>query len=191
MLQRVPPDMRILTPGRRFFSSSRTRAPCSAALMAAIKPGAAILTTSLINPTGFNPGSINVADRIDEANSYLVFTSMAAIGGIQNRFGNPFPSPSYRKGNPLPWTNASLVNSDGCAYASAIVNFVDSIGVLAGQLLQKLLVKGVAVSRDPRGERAQRERRFVGVGPAAAGSGSHQHRAAKHGCRLEQQFIGR
>ena len=40
MLQRVPPDMRILTPGRRFFSSSTTRAPRSAAAIAAQRPAA-------------------------------------------------------------------------------------------------------------------------------------------------------
>src|SRR5207237_750567 len=45
MLQRVPPDMRILTPGLRFFSRSSTRRPCSAALIAAISPAAPAPTT--------------------------------------------------------------------------------------------------------------------------------------------------
>src|SRR5579871_6165826 len=47
-LQRVPPDMRILTPGLRFFSTSSVRRPASAARMAAIRPAAPapITTTS-------------------------------------------------------------------------------------------------------------------------------------------------
>src|SRR4051812_20151206 len=46
MLQRVPPLMRILTPGLRFFSRSRTRRPCSAVLIAAINPAAPAPTTT-------------------------------------------------------------------------------------------------------------------------------------------------
>src|SRR5436190_13760811 len=53
MLQRVPPDMRILTPGLRFFSSSRTRRPASAARIAAINPAApAPITTTSQNASG-------------------------------------------------------------------------------------------------------------------------------------------
>jgi len=44
-LQRVPPDMRILAPGLRFFSSSSVRRPRSAARLAAIKPAAPAPTT--------------------------------------------------------------------------------------------------------------------------------------------------
>ncbi len=40
MLHRVPPDIRILTPGLRFFSSSSVRRPRSAAREAASKPAA-------------------------------------------------------------------------------------------------------------------------------------------------------
>jgi len=54
---------------------------------------------------------------------------MAAIGAYQARYGNPFPS--GKKGNPLPWTTAATVDADGCAYASAILNMVDSMGALA------------------------------------------------------------
>lgn len=39
-LQRVPPDIRIFTPGRRFFSSKITFRPRSAAVMAAKRPAA-------------------------------------------------------------------------------------------------------------------------------------------------------
>src|SRR4051812_25039285 len=43
---RVPPDIRILTPGRPVFSSSSTRAPASAALIAAVSPAAPAPTTA-------------------------------------------------------------------------------------------------------------------------------------------------
>ena len=42
----MPPDMRILTPGLRFFSSSSTRRPHSAARMAASSPAAPAPTTT-------------------------------------------------------------------------------------------------------------------------------------------------
>ena len=38
-LQRVPPEIRILTPGLRFFSTSSVRRPSSASRVAASKPG--------------------------------------------------------------------------------------------------------------------------------------------------------
>src|SRR5438132_1279107 len=48
MLQRVPPDIKILTPGLRFFSKSTVRRPRSAVRIAASKPAAPapITTTS-------------------------------------------------------------------------------------------------------------------------------------------------
>ncbi len=45
MLQRVPPDIRILTPGLRFFSSSKVRRPRAAAVAAATRPAAPAPTT--------------------------------------------------------------------------------------------------------------------------------------------------
>src|SRR5262249_16089841 len=47
MLHRVPPDMRIFTPGLRFFSSRTTRRSSSAAAMAAISPAAPAPTTAM------------------------------------------------------------------------------------------------------------------------------------------------
>src|SRR4051794_14894777 len=48
-LQRVPPDMRILTPGLRFFSSTSTRRPSSAARKAATRPAAPAPSTTTSN----------------------------------------------------------------------------------------------------------------------------------------------
>src|SRR5262245_45404429 len=51
MLQRVPPDMRIFTPGLRFFSRSNVRRPRSAARSAAINPAAPAPTTTAFQDT--------------------------------------------------------------------------------------------------------------------------------------------
>src|SRR4051812_32461249 len=57
MLQRVPPDMRILTPGFRFFSRRRVRLPCSAAAMAAMRPAAPAPMTTISQASSDISGS--------------------------------------------------------------------------------------------------------------------------------------
>jgi hypothetical protein len=99
------------------------------ALMASLKSGIPILPISYINYPSYNPGSVLVNDRTTDANAYLVFVSMAAMGAFQSRFGAPFAN--GKKSQDLPWTTAAAVDADGCAYASSIVNFVDSLGALA------------------------------------------------------------
>jgi hypothetical protein len=100
------------------------------ALMAATKVGSVISTGDLINQSTRNPGSIYPPDRIDDANAYLFFISMAAIGVFQNRYGLP-NSTDYKKTQALPWNTAAAVNADGAAYASSIVNFIDSLETMA------------------------------------------------------------
>lgn len=103
------------------------------ALASVIAPGAAVLTNEEFNTTSFNPGAFVVTDRLPTANAYLFFASQAAIGALESRYGNPFPSDGL-KGNPLPWSSAALVTDDGCAYGSAIINFIDSMTALSGAL---------------------------------------------------------
>jgi hypothetical protein len=86
------------------------------ALQAVISPSAVVLSNGLFNTDTFNPGAYSVDDRLLNATAYLFFTSMATMGGLENR-----------NGNPLPWTDPTLVDEDGCAYASAVVNFADSL----------------------------------------------------------------
>ena len=99
------------------------------ALLASIRPNTVLLTNYLFNSGGPNPESGNYADRTDESNVYLTFLSMASIGGYHNRFGSP-DSTSFKKGNDLPWTTATTAGMDtsGCGYASAVVNFADALG---------------------------------------------------------------
>lgn len=99
------------------------------ATMAVLNSGIPILPANLFN-LGNNPESILLTDRTNDANAYLTFLAMAAIGSYQSRYGNPFPN--GKKGPAgLPWTSAGAVDSNGCAYASAILNMVDSMGALA------------------------------------------------------------
>jgi hypothetical protein len=100
----------------------------SEALFSVLNPGQVILPEFLINVGTQNPGSLVVGDRTNDSNLYLLFLAMAAIGASENRWGNPDPV-TFAKGNPLPWSTAATVDDDGCAYASAVVNFADALGV--------------------------------------------------------------
>src|SRR5262245_12536977 len=64
MLQRVPPDIRILTPGLRFFSRRTTRRPRSAAEMAAISPAAPAPITATSNDIKARPRISRIRTRI-------------------------------------------------------------------------------------------------------------------------------
>jgi hypothetical protein len=99
------------------------------ALQSVIDPASVVLPANMYNLKGFNPGALSPLDRVASANSFLFFVSMAGIGAFESRYGNPYPN--GKKGNNLPWSTPAAVTADGCAYASSIVNFVDSIGVLA------------------------------------------------------------
>ncbi|MGK5087413.1 hypothetical protein WDW86_07625 [Bdellovibrionota bacterium FG-2] len=102
------------------------------ALLSAVMPGTILMGQSLIlNAGGANPGSALATDRIAESNVYLVLMSMATIGSLQSRNGAPDPT-TFLKTKSLPWGTATTVDSDGCAYASSIVNFVDALGATSG-----------------------------------------------------------
>jgi hypothetical protein len=100
---------------------------------------AAFVPTDLqITIDQFNTGSMLYTDRTTDSNIYLVFLSMALIGGQENRFGAPDPTTYAPTASPpLPWTTAATVDADGCAYASAVINLIDglkSASVLSGSL---------------------------------------------------------
>ncbi|MEK6705060.1 MAG: hypothetical protein AABZ06_04680 [Bdellovibrionota bacterium] len=105
------------------------------ALMATLHYGAIVLPTSLINADGFNPGSMIASDRTTDSNIYMVFMTMAALGGLENRYGVP-DSTTHVKTTNLPWTSATAsgMTTDGCAYASSAINFSDAVGEVAGSV---------------------------------------------------------
>jgi hypothetical protein len=97
------------------------------ALLATINPGIPILPSGAINLGSYNVGSVYPADRTDDSNLELIFTAMAGIGSLQNRYGNPNASFLPQANPPLPWTTAATVSTDGCGYASSVLNFVDGL----------------------------------------------------------------
>jgi hypothetical protein len=95
------------------------------ATLSILKPGTILLPAYLITTDANNTQSILAADRVDDANSYLPFISMALLGSLLYRYGQPFPN--YHKSTTLPWITPTTVTVDGCAVASAIVNFNDGL----------------------------------------------------------------
>jgi hypothetical protein len=95
------------------------------ALLASLVPGIPILPSGAINYGSYNVGSIYPSDRTDDSNLYLIFTAMAGIGSFQNRYGNP--DSAFHPQSALPWKTAANATTDGCGYASSILNFVDAI----------------------------------------------------------------
>lgn len=100
------------------------------ALHAIIHPGTILIDAYTVNSKTDNPGSLLVGDRLSDANSYLTMVSMALIGSLENRYAAPDANNSYHKSNDLPWTTAASTVGDGCAYASAILNFFDGLSYI-------------------------------------------------------------
>lgn len=98
------------------------------AVMSMIQPGIVLIPGDLINTSTNNPGSLLYSDRLDNGNIFLTFLSMALMGSLENRYG--VPSANYHKSVALPWTSATAVTSDGCAFASGVLNFADSLSFL-------------------------------------------------------------
>ncbi len=98
------------------------------ALLSALQPGQVLVPAALFKTDTYNPRSGNFSDRTGDANTYLAFISMATIGGYHNRYGNPDPT-TFKKQKILPWNTATATDMTtyGCGYASALVNFADSL----------------------------------------------------------------
>jgi hypothetical protein len=109
------------------------------ALQSALVPGAMILPAYQVNPGGYNVGSVFTTDRVIDANLYMIYVSMASVGGLLSRFGSPNTT-TYIKTAALPWTTYSQLtsSSDGCAVASSVLNLLDSMDaarvVISGSL---------------------------------------------------------
>lgn len=95
------------------------------ALFAALKPGTILLSQYSVNNPGNNPGSLFVVDRIDDANSYLMFFGMAVMGALMNRDGAP--TANYHKSVNVPWTTPATAVGNGCRFSAALLNFYDSL----------------------------------------------------------------
>lgn len=117
-------------------SDSRAEAAWFAmdALMSLVKPGQVIPPGAVVNGSTNNPGSLRAVDRTDEANMYLIFTALAAMGSSQNRYSAPNPVTyhktqvlGYTSGLPTGWATAANMTLEGCGYAASVLTFFDAI----------------------------------------------------------------
>jgi hypothetical protein len=98
------------------------------AAMSVLNPGAILIPDYMVFLKTANPGSLIADDRSSDANSVMTFVSMALIGTLQNRYGNP--SSNHHKTTDLPWVTAIDTKGTGCAFAAGILNFYDSLTYL-------------------------------------------------------------
>ncbi len=115
-------------------SSPDDRKPVAAengidAVISAVNPGVVAAASDFINSTSYNPGALVVADRVNDANTYLTFLSMALMGSLLSRYGNP--DSSNHRTSALPWRTAPTTPGDGCALASATLHFYDGVTFLS------------------------------------------------------------
>lgn len=99
------------------------------ALMAAIRPSTLVVAADSFNSTSYNPESLLSTDRINDSNAYLPFIGMALLGALMNQYGAP--TANHHKSQTLPWTTATAVTSDGCAFSAALLNFNDGLQFLS------------------------------------------------------------
>lgn len=98
------------------------------ALQAVLKPGALVLSAFQVNAGSNNIGSVLYTDRTADSNIYLTFMSMAALGGLASRHGDPDPS-THIKRQSLPWVQYTQMtpDSEGCALVSSMFNSLDAM----------------------------------------------------------------
>lgn len=110
------------------------------ALMALRNVGTVTPVQYTINASTQHPGSLLVGDRQENANVYLMLTSMAMVGALQNEYGapngtyQPTQVMGFTAGNAKGWVDPLYSTVDSCTYASAILNMVDSMGAVATSL---------------------------------------------------------
>jgi hypothetical protein len=108
------------------------------ALMAMVSPGQVLIPADLFNVGTNNPGSLLDTDRTGDANLYLLFLAMASVGASENRAGANANGTPTNTGTPLPWVTSSTsgMSTEGCEYASAMVNLADALSTAptTGQL---------------------------------------------------------
>ena len=103
------------------------------ALMATLKGGTVLIPSTTINSGTDNPGSIKGQDRTNDANLFTFFVSLSTIGALQNRYSATNPSNyhktqvlGYTAAKPQGWALPANMTEEGCSFASALLNMVDS-----------------------------------------------------------------
>ena len=137
-------------PTTKFFNSMAQIFPSSAivdaktqslqkmqdVLQSMIVPGTVLsdFDSNIINL--YNTGSLLYRDRTDDANTLLMFSSMALFGTLLSRYGDPDPS-SYDQRKKIldTWSNETAIANDvtknACSFASSVLNMYDGVSVVS------------------------------------------------------------
>ena len=107
------------------------------AILATLNLGTLLDPTDTVNSTSYNPGSLIVSDRTTNANTYLTFMSMALMGSLLSRYG---------VSNSLPWTTATSMKGDPCAFVSSVLNFYDGLSYIQTSAPASVAPKYAAIS---------------------------------------------
>jgi hypothetical protein len=105
-------------------------------LQSVLNPGAVIADFDQNVLNAYNTGSMLFRDRTDDANTLLMFSSMALMGSLLSRYGNPVAG-TYKQGRRLAstWSNESDIKIDpsktACSIASSVLNMYDGISVMS------------------------------------------------------------
>ncbi|MEN9722413.1 MAG: hypothetical protein RJB38_399 [Pseudomonadota bacterium] len=106
----------------------------SDALLAWLKNDVVVFDPFRLLSDPYNPGSLKMADLTTDANIYLVLISMATIGTLHQRYGNPDALGAPQQ--TLPWSTLSAIDDVGCGYASALLTLSDSLAQVGASVSQ-------------------------------------------------------
>lgn len=115
------------------------------ALQAILIPGVIIAAPHQVAPNTENVGSVLVADRTDDSNSFLMLVAMSSIGAYQSREGNPNLL-TFTKQQPMANDTYAEVGEEDCGYAGSINNMLDGISAVGNQVSGTLGANLVAIS---------------------------------------------
>jgi hypothetical protein len=106
-------------------------------LQSVVEPGSVISTFDQNVINAYNTGSLLYRDRTDDSNTLLMFSSMALLGTMLNRYGNPNTGSGYTQGKNFAstWSNELAIKNDStesaCSLASSILNMQDGLSVMS------------------------------------------------------------
>ena len=103
------------------------------ALQTIITPGTVVGSVDQTVPDAFNSGSVVFGDMTENARVYALFVTMANVGTLGNRYGNPDASNNQQAD--FTWTTKALVQADStgyaCQLASSFLVMLDSFAGVA------------------------------------------------------------
>jgi hypothetical protein len=94
----------------------------------------------------YNLGSTSVGDHPDEAQLYLVLTSMATIGTVHSRLGASAATGSPSAAISFPWTSLAAVDTEACGYAGSVLMLFDALEAVGSTYSQLSSVASTAAT---------------------------------------------